>query len=300
MSSIFHHFPLNDDWDISWTIGLSIGVCLLIIIFVSIRTLQHLYCIPVTSGIAGFQRGIEAKHFKLYATLSVVFATISAIITFSVYPVCTKWVCGDNALGIMYAIIFWNIYILAKTFLYLIFVGRLYNPRYRRIYQYSIFVQYVLLALVFITICTMIMFTIMDSLDLGGIEYPSSIAYVFNAIYGITDSILSLTLMILFFRPIYSRNHVSAVMHKSVVGKYAVLSAVQLIVTISFQVSTLIWYYLHFTKASFVTMKVYLDIRNALQMLDCLLLIICIYCGFIRREAVCVCQCIAHSIQIPS
>ena len=39
--------------------------------------------------------------------------------------------------------------------------------------------------------------------------------------------------------------------------------------------------------ASPITLKVYGDIQNVIQMIDCLLLIICIYFGFARKETVC-------------
>ena len=68
--------------------------------------------------------------------------------------------------------------------------------------------------------------------------------------------------------------------------KYAVLSALQLVAAVSFQIAFLLTCLLSWTEAPLSIVIVYADILNELSMLDCLLLIICIYSGFARQPTV--------------
>ena len=285
MSHFLRHYQLSDEWDISWTICSSASLLILIfILFSSIKTLQRICCINQVSA-AGVHHKLETKYFIAYSRISVISATISAILIFSIFPVCSQWNCWHNMLENIYYALWWNFYFLSKLFLYLIFVGRLMNPYFIQIYQYSKFVEYSLWMLLIALIMVMITFNITYGLVLSNIQYPSSINIIISAVYGITDCILSISLMISFFRPICNKFS-SANVYRTVVKKYAILSSLQVIVAVSAQAAVVIATLLYWTDASRSTLRVYADIRNVLQMLDCLLLIICIYSGFARQQTV--------------
>ena len=290
MSHILRHYRFNDPRDISWTISSSLCLVILIVtLFTSLKTLQHIHCIPKSCTNAGFRYKFESRHFKTYSTLFVILATISAISIFSLFPVCSQWQCSDTLIVYMYTLFLWDSYTLCKIFVYLIFIGRLFTPHYIRIYQYPKYIGYLLLILLIILIINMIAFNITPGLALAAIAYPQCIDILINSVYGTTDCILSISLMILFFRPICTRNAVSiSPVYKSIVRKYAVISALQLVVAVSFQIAYLVSHCLYIFGAPIATVRVYADVQNILSMLDCLLLIFCIYSGFARQDTVCI------------
>ena len=282
MLRIWHHYQLNDAWDISWTICSSVGLLLLIfIVFAFLKTMQHIHCIFQLSATEGLRHKHESKHFTLYSTLSAIFATISAVFVFSMFPLCAQWECQDTWLGVMYEQVLWNSYFLSKLLLYLIFIGRLFNPQFVRIYRYPKCIQYSLWTLLVVLIITMFAWNIIER-----IAYPILLYFVVLVVYGTGDCTLSILLLILFFRPIWTRYKVPAIAYISVVRNYAVLSALQLIVAASAQITNLVWFYLYATAAARSTLALYGDAYRVLVMLDCLLLIICIYSGFARQETV--------------
>lgn len=299
MSRIFRHLQLNDAWDIIWTICLSISLCILIVTtYLSVRTLQHSHCIyPLFDAVpAVVPRKIGQRHLKAYSTLSVVFATLSAVVSFLVFPVCAQWKCLDTVLGYILDIIFWAFYMMTKIFLYLLFIERLFNPHlYLPIYQYPKYIQYSLWMLVMVLIICLIASNVMNGLVMAEFEYPVSIEVACLAVYGIIDCTLSISLLFFFFRPIFSRgagNTVSVDVYMSVVRRYAAVSALQLVVAVSAQIVFGIQCYLVFTLGPLsIIVRVFTDIMNVLQILDCLLLVICIYFGFVRQETVCLFMC---------
>ena len=282
MLRIWHHYQLNNTWDISWTICSSVGLLLLIfILFAFLKTVQHIHCIFQLSATEGLRHKHESRHFKLYSTLSAIFAAITAVFTFSMFPVCAQWECQDTWIGIMYEEVLWNCYFLCKLFLYLVFIGRLFNPHFVRIYHYPKCIRYLLRLLLMVLIITMMAWNISER-----IAYPASLDFIVLVVYGTGDCTLSILLLILFFRPIWTRYNVSAAVYMSLVRNYAVLSALQLIVAASAQITNLVWFYLYATVATRCTLALYGDACRVLMMLDCLLLIICIYSGFAREETV--------------
>ena len=295
MQFIWRHYHFNNAWDISWTI--CFHLCLMILIFgliAFIKTMQHIHCIP-TSAEEGFRFKFESKRFKSYSTLSVLLATISAILIFITFPVCSQWQCLETMLGFVYSILWWDSYTLSKIFIYLIFTERLFDSLYIGIYRYPRCIQYALWMLLSALVIVMIANNITVALVFFRIEYP---LYFIDAgilaVYGTTDCTLSISLVILFFRPIWRRNQVSIRNRMSVVRKYAALSGVQLLVTLSYQIALVVTNLLWWKGASMETIKAYGDIRNVFQMLDCLLLIMCIYLGFARQETV----CYVHSVHL--
>ena len=127
-------------------------------------------------------------------------------------------------------------------------------------------------------IITVSAWNVLLGLLLTGIEYRSSTENMLFAVYGMTDCIMSISLMILFFRPICTKSTLSVDGYTSIVRKYAVLSALQLVVVANV---------VQWTGAPRSTVKLYSDIRNVLSMVDCLALIISMYLGFARQETVC-------------
>ena len=162
----------------------------------------------------------------------------------------------------------------------------MFDSLYIGIYRYPRYIRYALWILLSVLIILTIIYNVTLGLILFGIGYPRFIDNSIFLVYGITDCALSISLVILFFRPIWKRNQVSVGNHMSVVRRYAVLSGVQLIVTASFQIVFFVTNLLYLSGASIATVMVYADIRNVLSMLDCLLLIICVYFGFARQATV--------------
>ena len=84
-----------------------------------------------------------------------------------------------------------------------------------------------------------------------------------------------------------NKTAVSATIYMSLLRKYAMLSVLQVVVSVSYQIAFLVECCFYISAASHVTLGVTSDIRNVLQMLDCLLLILCVYYGLAREETVC-------------
>ena len=187
-------------------------------------------------------------------------------------------------LGLILSYILWESYTLTKLFLHLIFIGRLSNPHYRRIYQYRSYVLYFQWMLLFVLIMAMIGYNADYILWFAGVDLPDPMNDCTLAIYLVTDSILCISTTILFFRPICRRLNKVAKLHESVVQKYGIISALQLMAAVSFQMSFISGLYIAQNVKSTDYLHAYYDICDVIQMMDCLLLMICIYFGFARKE----------------
>ena len=288
MSRILQKLNLRNDEEIIWTICFFTSLCIFAItISTFVRILQHLHCIPKSN----FHQQIEPKHVTVYSSLSATFATLTVIINLSAYPICAQWSCWDTRLDWMYGLLYWNTYITAKLLLYIIFIGRLFNPFYRQIYRYTSCIQHVLWMTLIVLMLTVIVINVAYCLLLVGLQPPVLIDFVCTVIFGVTDCIIAIGLMLLFFRPLCCRrngNSISPNVYMSVARKYCIISAVQLVAAISFQIALLVWMYLEMMNISQTMRIAYAHIIRLLEMLDCLLLMICIYIGFARRRTVCI------------
>merc|ERR1719499_1832457 len=86
------------------------------------------------------------------------------------------------------------------------------------------------------------------SLWFAGIRYDRSIMLIGGGVRIIADTLLSIATMILFFRPICRRSHrrrSEDPNEKSMVNKYAFISALQFIASISFHIDILVGSYLN-------------------------------------------------------
>ena len=260
-------------------------------LFTFTLTMQHLYCIPVSSEASAVHIEAGSMHIRTYTSLSVGFATLNVLLTFSTYPICTQWSCDDIWLGLTLSILFWNIYTLTKLLLYLALIARLFNPHYQQIYGYPKCIQYLLWMLLMLLLTIMMVFNINSMLYFAEIDPPESIDIISMALYAVTDSAMSLACMFLFFRPICRRLSADTMfpnMDTLAVRKYALVSVLQLLASVFFELSFLGRLYLWMINSSKDALKVYLEIWHVVQMLDCLLLMICIYIGFARKKTVCV------------
>lgn len=290
MSHISARLQSNDEIDIIWKSCLCVALCILIItIYICVRTILHLNCVPKSAVSSDIRCQIQVRHMKAHCTLSVLFATLAVIIIFSKYLVCSQWSCVSTGLQFMYQIPWWDSYIPAKIFLYLLFIFRLFNPHYRRIYQYPKYVQSVLRTLVFVLVTAAIEFNIASAFLIGGFKYPQYIDDICTAVYSISDITISVVTFALFFRPLCQRRMISNQNDLFVIKKYGFLSTLQLIAAISYQSSVLGWLWLEATAASTIVFREFNYICSIIQMLDCLLLVICIYFGFARKQTVCIC-----------
>lgn len=291
MTNLFVHFRFQDNVDVIWTICFFTGLCILCIaIFTFILIMQHLHCTArPTSSFSAADLQVEPAHVATYSTVSVIFAAICVAVTFSIDLICSKWSCWYTVLGWTYSILLWDSYILSKFFLYLIFIGRLFNPYYQRMYQYPKWVQYTLWMLLFIIIINMIIFNVDDALAFGGIQFPVSVRSICFLVYLIADFLLSVSTTILFFRPICRNCCIrkkNSLSDMSVVKKYGFVSTLQLIAALSFQFSYLVADYLFTFNIPKSTTSAYGYVLRVIQMVDCLLLMICIHLGFARKQTV--------------
>ena len=286
MSHILRHFRFNDELDIIWTICSFFGLCILITtLFTLTLIVQHLYCIPKSDSHAS----IVPQHIATYSMLSAVFATFSVILSFAAYIVCTQWSCPQTVLGTTISILLWDTYIWAKLLLYLLFIGRLFNPYHLRIYQYSPCIKHLLWMLLIAMGMTMIVFNIYFGFYFTEFEIPS-LEIICSAVYVVTDCILAISTMILFFRPICSRryrNAVSPIVGMSVVKQYCIISVLQLISALSYQIVFVGWFSIEHTHMSVTVWFGYVEFYRVIQMLDCLLIMVCIHLGFVRQLTVC-------------
>ena len=179
MSHIVERLESSEDIDIIWKITTFAEFC--------IGIMQH-YCFHQS-----FQNGqIQSKQLKLYSSLCATFATLSAIVSCISSIVCAQWQCWMNSRMYILTILLYNTYALAQIFLYLISIGRLFNPFYARIYEYPKYFQYLLWFL--LTIYTMALMALDIELGLmwSGIDVPYSIDEATTAVYCITDIVLSI------------------------------------------------------------------------------------------------------------
>ena len=287
MSRILSRFHSNTEVDIIWKIcsitGLSIcGVT----IFIFIRTVQHLHCIPQSSCDTKF----EPSNIKTYSTICITFALLSVLVNLSAYPVSTQWSYWNTDLMWVYNITFWSFYTLTKFFLYLIFIARLFNPYFSRIYQYPKYIKYCLQMLLFLLVFSLIEFIICLSFKLIKEEYPQYINNLCGLIYGLANTLLSISLLILYIRPLCSqrvKNTESFRIYMSLLMKYGIISTLQLISDVLFQCAFMVNMYLSHIDISETGWKEYNYISNVIQIADCMLLMICIYIGFSRKRTVC-------------
>ena len=181
--------------------------------------------------------------------------------------------------------IFFDFYALAKFFLYLIFIGRLFNPHYERIYRYSKCIQCFLWMILIVFSINTIMCSIRDVLP-DALPLPDRfIETYYLLLYNCTDTILSVCSTVLFFVPICCRrtgNLFSADVSKPVVMKYGIISVLQLISTVLYQS-----WFLIFLGETLNFWTSFEHIMSLVEMLDCLLLMICIYVGFAVKTTVC-------------
>lgn len=287
MSRLADHSNVHNESDIMWVVCAFGGFCIVIAtLFTFTLIVLHLYCIPGADPSSSTEPEIGRK----YSVLSAIFAALSVIITFAAYFVCSQWSCWYNDLAVAISMVYWGLYIGAKLFLYLLFLGRLFNPQYRHIYQYHEYTQYVLRALLIVLAMGMIEFTIGNALYLVGIKDFQSLDTIRMAVYVITDSILSITINILFFRPFCCRrigNSISAEIDRAAVIKYGIISFLQVIASVTYQFSIVVGLYLVLRHVPENTWHSYTYCRDLVQMVDCFLLITCIYCGFARKQTVC-------------
>ena len=288
MSHISARMKSDAAVDVMWRSCFYIALCILVIaLFIFVFTIQHLFCIPKSAISANNYSTIRLKHLRSYSTLSVTCASLSLIVSFSDYLVCTQWSCQLNALGFTDTVLCWDAYILSKFFLYLIFIERLFNPHYQRIYQYPQHLRHILWILLLVLVLAMIGINIIAALALEEIYYPFSVDNICNTVYAIADILISLLAMILFFRPLCAQSDTNSNnADTSVLLKYGILSALQLFAALSLQLSLLCATLMLLLDGQIlIILKIESGI-HLIQMCDCLLLMLCIYIGFARKKTV--------------
>ena len=176
--------------------------------------------------------------------------------------------------------------------MYLIFIGPLSDPYYQHIYQYPKCTQYLLWMLWIMLIVIVIAANIVSTLELIGIVYSQSVAIVIGIVYVVTDCTMSILITLLFFRPIcccfseIAEHVTSPNVDLSVAKKYGIIAFLQLISSVTYQLSLFGAIYLAMIDSPHNVRNSYFYIRSVILMVDCLLLMICIYIGFARKQTV--------------
>ena len=268
-----------------WTITFFSGICiLLVIIILYVRTMQHLHCIPKSNIILR----IEPKNIMTYSTLAVSFAALCCIIIASLFPICAEWKCHLTMLAWVCGVLRYSTYILAKIFLYRIFIARLFNPYYHNVYRYSKWIRFALWLLLIVLVINLVIFFIYSGFWMAGMKPQDSYLQINVLVHCLADITLSTLTLILFFHPLCRRGRVnSSDKRKSILMKYGIISALQFAAAITYQINVLMGCYLREESSLIDGFLIFIDIRNFIQMIDCLLLVICVHSGFARKQTVC-------------
>lgn len=265
-------------------ITLTVTLCYFILIIL------HLHCFPKFPFPLDLHSEIGPGNVQTYSTLSASSATICTFIAFSVFPICTKFDRWYSEMAVIYSIAIWDTYIMAKLFMYLMFFGHLFNPFYQPIYQSAKWFEYFLRIL--LTLLVIFMFTLTIGLGMVLFEdyfLSDSFSNISAAVYFIADSVLSISTTVMLLRPICNRqirDNVAPDFDISILKKYATVSVLQLISAVSYQMTMLALIFVWIDVPD-STRTAYNNICNLIRMIDCSLLIICIYLGFARHPMVC-------------
>ena len=173
---------------------------------------------------------------------------------------------------------------MAKIFLYFILIGRLFNHYFAQIHQYPKYIKYLLYYMLICSIINLINGSTCVVLVLTGYARAAAIFYVCIAVGAITDILLSLFCMVLCFRAIFSHNAKTPVFYVSVAKRQGFVAALQALVTISAECGYMLWVFLVLNGAALNVLQDYIYISNIVAMLECMLLMICIYVGFARKS----------------
>eukprot|EP01084_Bolivina_argentea_P255972 430764_1 len=74
---------------------------------------------------------------KMSATVSATFSLLCIILVFTTFPVCTIYPCEYNLIGNLYYSSVLDTYVLSKLAVYTLFIDRIYNDYFTKIYCYS-------------------------------------------------------------------------------------------------------------------------------------------------------------------
>eukprot|EP01084_Bolivina_argentea_P104403 186941_1 len=288
MSPITKRFEFDTTEDIFWFVGLFIGslmTCFATFTFTLV--IQHLHCIPQDQK-SNKKIHIEPKNTKVYSSFSVTLSLICVWLIFTTYPVCTQWKCEYNTLGNFYYNFILDSYIFSKLFLYFLFVGRLFNPHYKKIYQYPCYIQYFL----FIVMSIIFIATIISNIGAFFNFHQQTIdkmIIIWVACYVLADFVLSGITLMLFFIPLCktSESYPGAIMESpsmSIVLKYGIISSFQTITATLYGVSLIVRFIFGWFHSTNSESNSYLDVCSLIQILDMLMTMICIYLGFAKKQ----------------
>ena len=149
--------------------------------------------------------------------------------------------------------------------------------------------------MVIVLMLSIVALDIQAGLLLLEIDSKSYIDSMCITVWAITDIVLSISCTFLFFRPIWSpgaRHPESAEsnIYVSRLKRYSFISILQLIAAVSYQLTLAIMIYYNSKVISNRAGSNFIYITHVIQMCDCMLLMICVYVGFARRQTVCKCS----------
>ena len=204
--SIKDRFLFKNEDDIIWVISFIIGcISTLITYIIFFFIMIELYIIQKYDEDINYQ--VKSLN-KILSTWMSIFCVLSQSLVFSSFPVCSVQYCGDNYIGNLYFIGIFNTYIVCKTFLYALFIWRLYNEKYKRIKTYSNKLKKCLIISLIVIIIVLIIFnitTVESILLLFGDNISQIRSHIITfcvVVSFFVDSIVSLITLYLFLRPL--------------------------------------------------------------------------------------------------
>ena len=273
--------------DIFWLIGFFFSIMAMIIgLILYSLIINRFFC---SSNSKEYQSG-DTNHSKyritkLSATLSATFSLSCIILLFTTFPICTTFYCGYNFIGNFYFCAVIDTYILSKLMVYTLFIDRIYNDYFRKIYFYSSKILYLLLFMVILVIVTLIIFNTFSALNFQGdsIHLLGKISVI---VFISMDITFSLSTLFLFIKPIYSQTNSDQnkqyMKHKIV--KYALLSTFAIMSSLIYEVTYAIRIFTGLYHSDSNASNDYMDISSMLQVMDCVVSMFCVYFGFVERD----------------
>lgn len=168
---------------------------------------------------------------------------------------------------------------------YTLFIDRIYNDFFTKIYLYSTKILYLLLFMVIIVIITLIIFNVFSVLnfELESVNFISKISVI---VFILMDIIFSGCTLFLFIKPIYSQTskdqNKQYMKHKIV--KYALLSTLAIISSLIYELSYAIRMFTGLYHSDSNTSNDFMDISSMLQISDCVVSMFCVYFGFVEKD----------------
>lgn len=280
-------FNIISTADVFWLVGFFFAILAMLIGFILYSLIINRFFCSANSKECKANGPKHSKYriTKLSATLSATFSLSCVVLLVTTFPVCTTYFCGYNFIGNFYFCAVIDTYILSKLMVYTLFIDRIYNDYFKKIYFYSSKILYLLLFMVILVIATLIIFNTFSVLNFQG-EYIHLLGKISVVVFVAMDITFSLCTLFLFIKPIYSQTNSNQnkqyMKHKIV--KYALLSTFAIVSSLLYELTYAIRIFTGLYHSDTNASNDYMDISSMLQISDCIVSMFCVYFGFVERN----------------